>query len=177
MSLFFDSQFTLPEGETVEQSAWSNSEVNMVLAVATSKPRIVFVNEEGKQIPNFEIGRGKVVPTFLRWHPLVQSLAIGWSDGCLTLWNEDQRLTREDKVLHKTPVSMITFSADGSRMVTGDEKGTVGVWRTHRGLTQVHNYKKEGRIDNIVFCNLVMNPAQAGQDNSNSLFFFGGASG
>jgi intraflagellar transport protein 140 len=132
----------------------------MVLAVATSKPRIVFVNEEGKQIQNFEISRGNVKPTYLKWHPLIQSLAIGWADGCLTLWNEDQRLTREDKVLHKSGVSMITFSADGSRMVSGDQRGTVGVWRTHRGLTQVHAYKKEGAITQIVFCSLAMNPSQ-----------------
>lgn len=44
-------------------------------------------------------------------------------------------MTREDKVLHKSPISIITFSSDGSRMVTGDQKGAVGVWRTHRGLT------------------------------------------
>jgi len=42
-------------------------------------------------------------------------------------------------------------------MVTGDEKGTVGVWRTHRGLTQVCSYKKEGAVSQIVFCSLIMN--------------------
>lgn len=44
-------------------------------------------------------------------------------------------MTREDKVLHKSPITIIAFGPDGSRMVTGDEKGTVGVWRTQRGLT------------------------------------------
>jgi intraflagellar transport protein 140 len=91
------------------------------------------------------------------------------------LWNEDQRQTREDKLLHKSPLTNITFSQDGSRMVTGDKKGTVGVWRTHRGLTQVCSYKKDGAVDQIVFCSLIMNQDQA--NNSNSLFFFGGQSG
>mmetsp|Transcript_22979 Transcript_22979/g.22335 ORF Transcript_22979/g.22335 Transcript_22979/m.22335 type:complete len:250 (+) Transcript_22979:355-1104(+) len=61
-------------------------------------------------------------------------------------------------------------------MVTGDEKGTVGVWRTHRGLTPVCNYTKEGSITNIVFCSLILNQ-EGGNDNVNSLFFFGGSSG
>lgn len=90
--------------------------------------------------------------------------------------NQDLRQTREDKVLHKAPISIITFSQDGSRMVTGDLNGTVGVWRTHHGLTQVCSYKKEGAISQIVFCSLAMSPERQG-DNSNSLFFFGGQSG
>jgi intraflagellar transport protein 140 len=61
-------------------------------------------------------------------------------------------------------------------MVTGDAKGTVGVWRTHRGLTPVCSYNKEGAVTNIVFCSLQINQ-ETNQDNSNSLFFFGGTSG
>ena len=60
-------------------------------------------------------------------------------------------------MLHKAPITIITFSADGSRMVTGDAKGTVGVFRTHRGLTPVCNYSREGSITNIVFCSLMLN--------------------
>mmetsp|Transcript_4514 Transcript_4514/g.3000 ORF Transcript_4514/g.3000 Transcript_4514/m.3000 type:complete len:241 (-) Transcript_4514:3266-3988(-) len=60
-------------------------------------------------------------------------------------------------------------------MVTGDQKGTVGVWRTHRGMTPVCQYQKDGAITNIVFCSLMMNQDQG--ENVNSLFFFGGNSG
>lgn len=81
MSLFFDTQFQLPEGEIATCSAWSNSEYNQILAVATDKPRVVFVNEEGKTLPSFEISRGKIQPVCLKWHPHTQSMAIGWSDG------------------------------------------------------------------------------------------------
>jgi WD40 repeat protein len=66
-------------------------------------------------------------------------------------------MTREDKVLHKSALTIITFSQDGSRMVTGDQRGTVGVWRTHRGLTQVCSYRKDGAVNQIVFCSLIMN--------------------
>jgi intraflagellar transport protein 140 len=107
----------------------------MMLAVATSAPRIIFISEEGAVVPNFEIARKKCAVSSLKWHPLMQALAIGWEDGFMTLWNEDERLTRDDKTVHHSAVTNITFSTDGSRMVTGDVKGTCAVWRTHKGMT------------------------------------------
>jgi intraflagellar transport protein 140 len=61
-------------------------------------------------------------------------------------------------------------------MVTGDKLGTVGVWRTHRGMTPVCQYSRDGAISNIVFCSLLINQDR-NSDNVNSLFFFGGSSG
>ena len=63
-------------------------------------------------------------------------------------------------------------------MVTGDAKGTIGVWRSHRGLSPVCSYNKDGAVTNIVFCSLQINQdPNAPADQTNSLFFFGGASG
>jgi hypothetical protein len=45
--LFFDNHFALEEGETALASAWSNNDFNMILAIATDRPRVIFVNEEG----------------------------------------------------------------------------------------------------------------------------------
>jgi hypothetical protein len=98
MSMFFDNFVQMENGEQALQSAWSNSEVNVVLAVTTNKPRIIFVNDEGGIIPNFEIMRGKTPVSQLMWHPSNNALAIGWKDGCVTLWQEDERLTRDEKV-------------------------------------------------------------------------------
>ena len=103
------------------------------------------------------------------------ALAIGWDDGVVTLWNEDDRLSREEKVLHKAPITNITFSSDGTRMVTGDEKGVVGVWRTHRGLNPICQYQKDGAITNVAFCGLAFE--EDSMEKWNSLFFFGGKSG
>jgi len=41
-------------------------------------------------------------------------LAIGYEDGVIMIWNEDARLIREDKLLHKAAITNITFSADGT---------------------------------------------------------------
>lgn len=134
--MFFDNH-VLMEGEQALLSAWSNNEFNVMLAITTSSPRVIFVTEEGGIVPNFDIRRNGMTVTSLIWHPMIQALAIGWQDGNVTLWNEDERLTKDDKTVHSSAVTNITFSADGSRMVTGDTKGTCSVWRTHKGMTPV----------------------------------------
>ena len=98
MTMFFDNLVSMQNGEQCLLSAWSNNEVNVKLAVATNAPRIIFMNDEGFIEPNFEITRGKNSITEMKWHPLIHALAIGWSDGCLTLWQEDDRLIRDEKV-------------------------------------------------------------------------------
>lgn len=173
MSFFFDYNLALKKEEAIT-TAWSHSEFQPILAVSTNAPRIIFVQEEATMVPDFEIKRGKIA-SVLSWHPLFPSLAIGWQDGVITLWNEDQRLTREEKVLHKSEITNITFSADGTRMVTGDEQGTVGVWRTHRGLTPICQYSKSGAITNVAFCGLAFE--EDSMEKWNSLFFFGGKKG
>ena len=98
MTMFFDNLVQMQNNEQCLLSAWSSSEVNVVLAVATNTPRIIFMTDEGTMLPNFEIQRGKNQVTQMKWHPVIHALAIGWSDGCLTLWQEDDRLIRDEKV-------------------------------------------------------------------------------
>jgi len=45
--LFFDNHFALAQGEQAICSSWSSNDFNMLLAIATDKPRVVFVGEEG----------------------------------------------------------------------------------------------------------------------------------
>ena len=52
MSYFFDNHLNLGPEEAV-CTAWSNTEFNMILAVATNAPKIIFVQEEGTILPNF----------------------------------------------------------------------------------------------------------------------------
>lgn len=70
MSLFFDSHYTLNAGEKATCSSWSNNDFNMLLAIATDRPRVVFVGEEGQIMPNYEVSRGKTTPAVVKWHPV-----------------------------------------------------------------------------------------------------------
>ena len=114
MSMFFENH-VVTENEQCLHSAWSNNESNLVLAVATDKPRIIFMSDEGTIMPNFEIKRGKNAIVKMQWHPIIHSLAIGWEDGCITLWHEDDRLTRDEKVRKFLEIAH-TFIIDASRI-------------------------------------------------------------
>ena len=70
--------------------------------------------------------------------------------------------------MHKSKIVNITFNPKGSRMVTSDENGVVGVWR---GISCMVQYKKEGPITNSVFCEIKSNI------NTHNCFFFGGKTG
>ena len=58
MSMYFDNHVAT-ENEQCLRSEWSSNETNMVLAVATDRPRIIIMGEDGTIMPNFEIARGK----------------------------------------------------------------------------------------------------------------------
>ena len=81
MSLFFDYNVSLGSEKPV-CVAWSNSEFQPILAVSTTSPRIIFLQEEAILIPELEIARSKIAK-YLKWHPVYPALAIGWDDGKL----------------------------------------------------------------------------------------------
>ena len=51
--------------------AWSNNEFNMILAIATTLPRIIFVTEEGQVQPQVEIIKNKTAIQQMAWHPSI----------------------------------------------------------------------------------------------------------
>ncbi len=76
-------------------------------------------------------------------------------------------MAKEESNVHKDKISIIVFNPNGSRMVTGDIKGLVSVWR---GINSVCTYKKEGIITHCIFCNINLDE----KIKSSNLFFFGG---
>jgi hypothetical protein len=54
MSFFFDYGLALEKEEPIT-TAWSHSEFQPLLAVSTTAPRIIFVQEEATVVTDFEI--------------------------------------------------------------------------------------------------------------------------
>jgi len=83
---------------------------------------------------------------------------------------------REDREMHRDRAMVtITFNPRGTRCVTTDADGVVGVWKTdHKGmLNQICHYRKPGVHDKIVF----RTNSPSGEPNlDNPPFFFGGDS-
>lgn len=176
MSLFFDYRLSLGDDEAVA-AAWSNSEYQSTLAVGTRSGRIIMFQEEGEPIHDVRITR-QAVPNLLEWHPYLPVLFVCWNDGVISYWNDDDRVMKEDKSVHGCRVCGLAISPDGTRMVTGDEHGVVGVWSTSRGLTPICQYNKEGAINHLTYCALASDGREAPTiDKMNTFFFFGGSSG
>jgi hypothetical protein len=46
------------------------------------------------------------------------------------LWSEKDRVKREDASVHKTSaVRMLMWSPEGTRLISGDAAGVLGVWQ------------------------------------------------
>eukprot|EP00743_Colponemidia_sp_Colp-15_P005070 GILK01005459.1.p1 GENE.GILK01005459.1~~GILK01005459.1.p1 ORF type:complete len:1424 (+),score=370.05 GILK01005459.1:129-4400(+) len=153
MSLFFDYKALLPQNSIALRTAWSSSEHNALLAIATNNNQVCLFQDEGDRLEDVQITRQKVA-RFLAWHPSAPVLAVGWEDGCLTIWNGLDKMTRDDTTTHRASISALCFSPDGTRLVSADESGVVSVWRTDaRGrLNPLCSYRKTGAITHIVFC-------------------------
>lgn len=93
---------------------------------------------------------------------------------------------KEDQVVHSSPITCLKWTADGTRLISGDQSGVVGVWKPDgRGrLSPICHYNKPGAVNHVVFVSNAMQGDGAGsgerkKDSAPAItsFFFGGDSG
>jgi len=160
-------------GHTIT-SAWSQNAEHPLFAVASQGGCIGIYKDEGdpydpENEPQIKNNNGADAMC-LQWHPLQSILAIGWSDGVLSLWSEAGKRLAEDKATHGRAVSALQWSPDGSRLVTGDESGKVGVWKLDRlrPVPVVQYQEREGRVNHLAFKTSDHAPA----DDAPCVFYF-----
>jgi len=145
-SLFFEYRCSVGRSELDQVFAWSNSEEDPILAVATrgfATAKVVFFREEGQPLLEHSIKRPGDA-NVLSWHPKRRILACGWSDGVVSLWYMKEQITREDNVIHKgAALQLLRWNEDGSRLISGDTKGTIGVWQSDNRGRLIHIIKYE----------------------------------
>lgn len=110
--------------------------------------------------------------TSLRWHPQAKILAIGWQDGKITIWNEDAKAIKEPESPHDSRITLLEFDDQGSRLITGDEKGTVILWnldmRSGGILQRLQKFQRDG---------LAQTRAHFRRTNRDLMILFGGDKG
>lgn len=177
-SLFFQYPCKPQGGDTCTKLiAWST--VEPVVAVATDNNRVLFFQEEGQQMPEHTVVRN-FAPTAMAWQPNSRILAVGWHDGVVSLWHMRERIQREDDAVHKTPICLLKWKEDGTRLVTGDKGGVIGVWQTDaRGrLMPICHYRKSGAITHCIFCTFHGREPQDRRSSGRcTSFFFAGQLG
>ena len=92
-------------------------------------------------------------PVALAWRPGTDLLASGWQDGTIQVVSMGNMQPKEDQVVHSSPITCLKWTADGKRLISGDQSGVVGVWKPDgRGrLTPICHYNKMGSVDHVVF--------------------------
>ena len=56
----------------------------------------------------------------LDWHPTRKILAVGWENGEVVIWNENDHELHETSMHHKGAVTIIQWNPSGSRLASAD---------------------------------------------------------
>ena len=184
-SLFFDYTCQLKkkhQDDIVLSIDWNPRESKSPnLVVATSDNCLSLFHEEGLRVEK-QIQPRDDPPTYVAWGPVPHHLlATGWHDGAVSLWDEKTSSLREDKSVHKTSVTLLKWSPCGTRLVSTDKDGVVGVWRPERGRLvmkcKIPPQKRKGAVTHVVFRTNDPRPKAKADGEDMPYFYFAGEDG
>ncbi|XP_056125550.1 intraflagellar transport protein 140 homolog [Rhinichthys klamathensis goyatoka] len=151
MAVYFDHRVEAPDsGGAAVLVSWHSSVC--VLAVgsvnASSGGCVDLYLQQGEHVELCHVERG-FSPSLLQWHPTKPLLAVGWETGeTILLSHPSGEHTPLPNNTHTACITVLEWSSNGSRLVTGDQAGVMAVWRVDaRGKLQgspliKHDYSK-----------------------------------
>ena len=189
-SLFFDYPCQLKkkhQDDIVLSCDWSPRESKAPhLVVGTSDNCLSLFHEEGLAVDNLNIKARDQPPTYVSWSPVPHDgphhlLAAGWHDGAVSLWDEKTSSLREDKAVHKSSVTLLKWSPCGTRLVSTDKEGTVGVWKHERGRLvmqcKIPPQRSKSAVTHVVFRTNDPRPKVKAGAQDMPVFYFAGEDG
>ena len=162
MALYFVFKTRSDWKATVVATEWHK--IHPLIAVATSEPggtgKVSLYKNEGDHIVDLTFPHGEDstsgVCEAIAWHPVSKLLICGWKDGSVTSWCSENGL-KEITSPHKgRSVTILSFSSNGERLISGDAHGVWQVWKCDSDtLTPVVSNKDrepfEGSLTHVVF--------------------------
>lgn len=151
MAVYFDHRVEAPDSSgAAVLISWHPSVC--VLAVgsvnASSGGCVDLYLQQGEYVELCHVERG-FSPSLLQWHPTKPLLAVGWETGeTILLSHPSGEHTPLPNNTHTACITVLEWSSNGSRLVTGDQAGVMAVWRVDaRGKLQgsaliKHDYSK-----------------------------------
>jgi len=74
---------------------------------------------QGEPLKNSVVRKAKE-STALAWHPTRKVLAVGWETGEITARNEQENEAYEFTFVHKSAISILQWTSNGSRLISAD---------------------------------------------------------
>ncbi|XP_016380630.1 intraflagellar transport protein 140 homolog [Sinocyclocheilus rhinocerous] len=151
MAVYFDHRVEAPDSSgAAVLISWHSSVC--VLAVGSVNPStggcVDLYLQQGEHVELCHVERG-FSPSLLQWHPTKLLLAVGWETGeTMLLSHPSGELTPLPNNTHNACITVLEWSSNGGRLVTGDQAGVMAVWRVDaRGKLQgspliKHDYSK-----------------------------------
>ncbi|XP_050709384.1 intraflagellar transport protein 140 homolog [Eriocheir sinensis] len=157
MSLYFDCIVDSPHTSAINtQIAW-HAQAACLAVAAYSEEKGGTVNVytgEGKLCEEVDIPPHPTAQvTSMVWHPSKRVMAVGWESGELFLWNDHEHELREIQSLHRAPISILQFSAAGTRLVSADASGATVGWRVDNSgdLQTVFTHELKDPLVQVVY--------------------------
>ncbi|XP_010134604.1 PREDICTED: intraflagellar transport protein 140 homolog [Buceros rhinoceros silvestris] len=118
--------------------------------------------EQGEHMSDAHVERSFHV-TSLSWHPSRPLLAAGWEAGEVLIINIEDKEQHAAPPNHTTKITVLTWSADGAHLVSGDKHGVLVLWRVdQRGRVQYPALLKQEYGKCLRHC--VLRPPSPGED-------------
>ncbi|CAF1384504.1 unnamed protein product, partial [Rotaria sordida] len=123
-----------PETPHFQLMEWHPSLNILAVASVSVGTNIFFYGEDGE---HDEAARVQHMGNAycMAWHPVKKTLAIGFSNGELMIWNGSNRRL-ESVIVHKTCITSLILNMDGTRLLSTDQDGLIILWKAD-SLAQV----------------------------------------
>ncbi|XP_019615052.1 PREDICTED: intraflagellar transport protein 140 homolog [Branchiostoma belcheri] len=155
MALYFDSKIQGPDGMgPCSNLAWHRTHTVLAVAASTSVGggSVNLFMDDGEPVPDGCIQRSSQV-TCMSWHPNYRVLAMGWENGDVLMWNDQDKELHEAKSIHDAGVAILEWSTNGTRLLSGDKNGLITVWKMDgKGRAQASPFCKHQMEQSVSVC-------------------------
>jgi intraflagellar transport protein 140 len=130
MAIFVDHRVQALHPGQNQEIHWHKS--HALLAVASFNPttgaNVSVYQEEGELLTSSVVRKSKEA-TALAFHPTRKVLAVGWATGEVTVRNEQDNEAYDVAPVHKTEITIMQWTTNGSRLLTADASGLLVFWK------------------------------------------------
>eukprot|EP00002_Diphylleia_rotans_P014154 TRINITY_DN2751_c0_g1_i8.p1 TRINITY_DN2751_c0_g1~~TRINITY_DN2751_c0_g1_i8.p1 ORF type:complete len:1267 (-),score=275.99 TRINITY_DN2751_c0_g1_i8:1005-4805(-) len=149
MSVYFNNSITTPTKFATVCARWHPT--LSVMAASTKTNAVYFYNEEGDYLESEAIQK-TVQCNVLEWAPSARTIALGWADGTISLWNQPDQVSRDEN-FHRAPITVLAWAPDGFSIVAGDQDGMISIWRvdSKSRMTRINQVQLKGPITHLTW--------------------------